>query len=201
MLAAGAGRAPSDIALLLRLALTVDSRARAEACAVEVAATHPRLVPRTRTTGGVARDIIRAAHARLLVVGYSATTDPKLTGLASQTLKALAAAAARGVEVTAVLHRQESNWRALQRAWPDVRTRATLYTWPEQSGDEKASLHAKVLVADRIDALVTSANLTYHGFQGNVEMGVRITGRPAMGVAEVFEDLIRAGEFVKWQGR
>lgn len=198
MLAAGRGHGPGEIALLLQMALAVDSRVRAEACTVEVAATHPRLLPRTRTTGGVARDIIRAAGERLLVVGYRATTDPQLTGLASQTLKAIAAAAARGVMVTAVLQREESNRRALQRAWPDVQRRAALYTWPEQRGDQMASLHAKVLVGDRNDALVTSANLTYHGFHGNVEMGVRICGKPATDVAEVFEELIRAGEFVPW---
>jgi len=33
-------------------------------------------------------------------------------------------------------------------------------------------LHAKVIVADRRDALVTSANLTQAGLLANLEMGV-----------------------------
>ena len=61
-----------------------------------------------------------------------------------------------------------------------------------------AKMHAKVLVADTRDALVTSANLTYHGFVGNVEMGVRIIGKPAKTVADVFERLLVEGEFVDW---
>lgn len=187
-----------DVSLALRVAVATRSAAQVDACQVEVATTHPRLLPRARTTGGVARELVRSAHEQLLIVGYRATTDTKMTGLASQTLKAIADAARRGVSVTAVMQRDVSNRKALLRAFPEAASRAALYTWPEQEGDEKASLHAKVLVADRGDALVTSANLTYHGFSGNVELGVRIKGPPAAKVAEVFEELIRAGEFVKW---
>ena len=35
-----------------------------------------------------------------------------------------------------------------------------------------AALHAKVLVIDRKVSLVSSANLSYHGMQGNIEMGI-----------------------------
>jgi phosphatidylserine/phosphatidylglycerophosphate/cardiolipin synthase-like enzyme len=61
-----------------------------------------------------------------------------------------------------------------------------------------AKMHAKVLVADARDALVTSANLTYHGFVGNVEMGVRIIGKPAKTIADVFNRLLVDREFVVW---
>ena len=61
-----------------------------------------------------------------------------------------------------------------------------------------AKMHAKVIVADARDALVTSANLTRHGFVGNVEMGVRIVGKPAKTVADVFERLLVNGALVTW---
>jgi len=41
------------------------------------------------------------------------------------------------------------------------------------------NLHAKVYVADRDYAVVTSANLTWRGFHENVELGVALEGEPA----------------------
>jgi phosphatidylserine/phosphatidylglycerophosphate/cardiolipin synthase-like enzyme len=145
----------------------------------------------------VAREIITASRQSLLVVGYSVTVDPALTGLAAQTVAAIAQAAERGVMVTAVLHR-EANRQALLQAWrPSVRG-PTIFTWPA-SDDEMAAVHAKLLVSDRRDALVTSANLTYHGFEANLEMGLRVTGRPAAEVHDRIHDLIAAGELVPWR--
>jgi phosphatidylserine/phosphatidylglycerophosphate/cardiolipin synthase-like enzyme len=182
----------------LRVAVETARVVRSDAPEVEVAATSPQRGGRARTTGGVARDVVGGASETLLVVGYSVTADARLAGLAAKTLAAMGAAATRGVRVTAVLHRNEANRAAMMRAWPTCAPRPRLFTWPERPDDEMASMHAKVLVADAHDALVTSANLTYHGFVGNVEMGVRVIGKPAREVASVFEELIREGEFVDW---
>jgi phosphatidylserine/phosphatidylglycerophosphate/cardiolipin synthase-like enzyme len=59
-------------------------------------------------------------------------------------------------------------------------------------------LHAKVLVGDRSDALVTSANLTYHGMETNIELGIHVTGQAAAQIEEHFRDLIRQNELVPW---
>ncbi len=189
---------PSGLALLLRGGMATRGLLETSRATVEVAATHPRLVPQVRTTGGVARDVIVGASRSLLVVGYSVTADSDMSGLASKTLIAMGEAAGRGVRITAVLHRKEANRTALLRLWGKSAPGPDLYTWPEQADDRMASLHAKVLVADRADALVTSANLTFHGFAGNVEMGVRVTGPPAATISKVFETLIRTGELVTW---
>ena len=165
---------------------------------VEIAWTYPGEVrPAVRTTGAVAREIVDGARRSLLVVGYSVTIDPDLAGLAARTVAAMGAAADRGVVVTAILHRDPKNRSALLRGWPRAREAPRIFTWPARE-DEMASLHAKVLVADARDALVTSANLTYHGFEGNVEVGVRITGDAAAELESVFHELIRVRDFVAW---
>ncbi len=51
-------------------------------------------------------------------------------------------------------------------------------------------LHAKVIVSDHSDALVTSANLTKAGFQENLEMGLRIQGDMAGAIVRHFDLLI-----------
>ena len=165
---------------------------------VELAWTYPGSArPGLRTTGGVAREIVDSSEQSLLVVGYSVTTDSKMAGLASQTIVAMARAAERGVVVTAVLHRK-ANRAAILEAWREGVPPPSIFTW-RALDDEMASVHAKLLVADRRDALVTSANLTYHGFEGNFEMGVRVGGHVAAEIHDRIHELIREGEFVPWE--
>lgn len=185
--------------MLVRYGRECHDRARNLGPEVEVAWTHPgHNLPPLRTSGAMARDVIDSAHKTLLVVGYSVTVDADLAGLAAQTIRAMARAAARGVVVTPILHRDPRNRSALLRGWPQGQRKPTIFTWPEQADDKMASLHAKTLVADANNALVTSANLTYHGYEANIEMGVRITGQGARQLHRAFDELIRIRDFVPW---
>ena len=49
-----------------------------------------------------------------------------------------------------------------------------VYNYPKQQDDKMAALHAKVISSDQKETLITSANLSYHGQEGNIEMGVHI---------------------------
>ncbi len=188
------------LAPALQAAVATAALIRGESPSVEVARTGPesrRLG--LRATGSVAREIIDRARESLLLVGYRVTVDPERTGLAARTIEAVTRAATRGVVVTAILHREPSNFGALTENWPPYAKRPALFTWPERPSDEMAKLHAKVVVADREDALVTSANLTYHGFEANIELGIRVTGAPAAQVEDHFHALIRSRQLVQWK--
>lgn len=186
------------LVVALRCAAETAARISAEQPIIEVAWTSPISGrPGVRTTGGVAREIIEASRLTLLVVGYRVTVDPGLSGLASQTIEAIARAGERGVTVTAVLDR-EANRQALLQAWRGHVSAPSIFTWPI-GDDAKASLHAKLLIADRKDALITSANLTYHGYERNLEMGIRVTGRAASEIHDRIHELIAADELVPWQ--
>ncbi len=65
-----------------------------------------------------------------------------------------------------------------------------------QSNGKSGSLHVKLAVADRLLALVSSANLTDYAFNMNMEMGILIRGGkiPAQ-IHDHFYKLIEAGEF------
>ena len=58
-------------------------------------------------------------------------------------------------------------------------------------GDDKmAALHAKIVVVDGRKTFISSSNLSYHGLEGNVEMGVVIDSvRKASNVEELFKQL------------
>ena len=83
--------------------------------------------------------------------------------------------------------------------WPEQRRRPTVYSWQHED-DELAKLHAKVVIVNRHDVLITSANLTGHGLGRNLEIGRRAYGKPAEDAADHFDELIKAGTFqpVEW---
>jgi phosphatidylserine/phosphatidylglycerophosphate/cardiolipin synthase-like enzyme len=188
-----------DLALALRAAAETALRIASDQPLIEVVWTYPgRASPGARTTGGAAREIIDGSRLSLLLVGYSITVDTSVSGLATQTVDAIAQAAERGVVVTAVLHR-DANRSALLQAWRSALPPPAIFTWP-LANDQMAAVHAKLLIADRKDGLITSANLTYHGFERNLEMGLRVTGRAVAEIHDRFHELIAAGDLVPWSG-
>lgn len=73
-----------------------------------------------------------------------------------------------------------------------------IYNYPESEEDKMAALHAKVISVDSEITLITSANLSYHGQQGNIEMGFLIESKQiATEVEEVFSALIKNKTFIQ----
>ncbi len=57
--------------------------------------------------------------------------------------------------------------------------------------DRMAALHAKVISVDRQRTLITSANLSYHGQEGNIELGTLIeSSKTAKEVEDLFTKLV-----------
>ena len=57
-----------------------------------------------------------------------------------------------------------------------------------------AALHAKVISVDRQMTLITSANLSYHGQEGNIEIGTLVQSQD---IAKEIEDLFTKLLFTK----
>lgn len=61
-----------------------------------------------------------------------------------------------------------------------------------------SALHAKVLSVDQNETLITSANLSYHGQEGNVELGTHVVSKDiAIQVERIFTQLIFSKVFEK----
>ena len=153
-----------------------------------------------RATRQVVQDIIQNAESKLLVVGYWIAGRGDSDGIIQDVIAQMADAVKRGVTVTMVLERKEqskeskkTNRDILIDLWPKAVPLPTLLTWVVPANEKHMKLHAKVLVADEHDALVTSANLTMHALDKNMEMGVRIKGSPAANITKHF-DLLRQDE-------
>lgn len=57
--------------------------------------------------------------------------------------------------------------------------------------DKMAALHAKILMVDDVDILISSANLSYHGMAGNIEIGTQVCSEKiAKQINELFKQLL-----------
>ena len=93
----------------------------------------------------------------------------------------LNAAAARAVEINVLLESSISHGGSLKVDPIQFMRRcvpaATLWAWTSRSGQfSEGRVHAKVAVADGVMAFLTSANLTGHAMEKNIEAGVVING-------------------------
>lgn len=67
-----------------------------------------------------------------------------------------------------------------------------------KGSDRMAALHAKILVVDGFKTFISSSNLSYHGLEGNIEMGVLInSNKKASNVEELFKQLRAQKVFTK----
>jgi phosphatidylserine/phosphatidylglycerophosphate/cardiolipin synthase-like enzyme len=144
---------------------------------VELVWTGPttRFVP-TRRTEQVLLDLIASASKNFFLVSFVAYDVHSV-------VTALNEAATRGVRLRVLLEASTSHGGTLSYD-PAATMRASvpsaeLFRWmekPEPFVDGK--VHAKVAVADGVRAFITSANLTGHALEKNMEVGVLINGGP-----------------------
>lgn len=170
----------------LSLALLAASRAseRSERHRAQVVITGPSSgAGTTRLTGAAVTQLIGSARRELLVVSYAAHRSARLVG-------ALAAASKRGVRVDLVL--EESTNAA--DAFSGLAGQVGIWQWPagQRGAGGKAALHAKVIAADRSEALVGSANLTGRALNDNIEVGILLRDPRAVGrIVAHFRSLMR----------
>lgn len=144
---------------------------------VELVWTGPttRFVP-TRRTEQVLLDLIAGAQRDLFLVSFVAYDVRSV-------VTAMNEAASRGVRLRVLLEGSTSHGGTLNYD-PAATMRASvptanLFTWkekPEPFMDGK--VHAKVAVVDDARAFITSANLTDHALEKNMEAGVLLNGGP-----------------------
>lgn len=168
--------------------------------AVEIAWTGPSTtaVP-VRRVDQVLYELIGNATRELVVVTYAAYR-------AERALAEIAHASRRGVSVNFVLELgQHSGGKVsfdLLAQFKNAVPLARIYYWPldrRRRNDRGGygSMHAKSVIADRHLALVSSANLTDHALDLNIELGFVVGRSVAERLAIHFDQLIVQGELAE----
>lgn len=98
----------------------------------------------------------------------------------------------QGVYVRIYVNDIEKQKEALDRLMSYRSRFLQIYEYQKQEDDKMAALHAKLIVSDVKKSLVSSANLSYHGMQGNIEMGFLIESNDkAKQIEEVMKEMVR----------
>lgn len=172
----------------LALALEASRQAirDAEAPQVEVVVTGPdSSAAPVRLTSEVVTQLIDRAAARVTLVSYAAYRIPVV-------IDALDAAVARGAKVSLIL---ESPEKLAGGGGAHAYAKYRVYHWPLDRRDPpEAALHAKAVIVDGHDVLLTSANMTMAAYDRNIELGVLCRGGGvAAQVQRHFDALIALG--------
>lgn len=128
----------------------------------------------TRRTEQVLLDLIQRAKTELFIVSFVAYDVPSIIG-------AINSAIDRGVETRILVEASLTQGGSLL-VDPVATMRgcvpsALLYAWTDRPHPfTNGRVHAKVAVADGSIAFLTSANLTGHALEKNMEAGVLVTG-------------------------
>src|SRR4051794_36639315 len=135
---------------------------RADVPRVEVVVTGPDSpVAPVRLTSEVVCQLIERARHRVTLVSYAAYQIPAVAA-------ALDAAVKRGVSVSLIL---ESPEKLAGGGGAHAYAKFTTYQWPiDRREPPSARLHAKAVIVDGHDVLLTSANMTSAAYDKNIEL-------------------------------
>ena len=141
-----------------------------------------------RSTDSIVREMIEGAREEILIVGYRITGGGGVAGRLADALR-------RTVDITIIIDDDGggANRSALDGIFYGPR-RPRIYAHKKKE-EAFYKVHAKIMIVDRKELLVTSANLTHHGLVQNFEMGVRIRGRTVGNAHAVIRKMIDSGYF------
>ena len=146
----------------------------------------PSFALRVKPTKVVVNAMLSNAKSSILITGYS------LSDYFSDLVDCVIRKSQEGVLVNDI-DSQKSFDRLCRYKGRFLR----IYNYPKQE-DKMSALHAKVISVDQQDTLITSANLSYHGQEGNIELGTKIHSRDlARQVEDVFTKLVFKKAFVE----
>lgn len=143
-----------------------------------------------RTTMNVVQSMINGAERNILITGYS------LSSYFSELVDTIIQKSQRGVFVKFFvndLDKQPDFDKVLRYKGRFLK----VYNY-HQDEDKMAALHAKVISVDQRQTLITSANLSYHGQQGNIELGTLLESKQiARQIEDVFTKLTFSKVFIE----
>lgn len=138
---------------------------------------------KTKRIQNVAEELIRNAKKSILLTGYS------VSGFISKIIDLLIEKSKKGVLVKIFFNDLKS--QSSVKKILEYRSKfLQVYDYTNRE-DKMAALHAKIIVVDKKETLISSANLSYHGMSGNIEIGTCISSEKiAMQIEELFKDLL-----------
>lgn len=154
---------------------------------IDLVGTLPIAIPNVRKTIGVVRQLINEAKTHILITGYA------ISEYFNDIFDLVLARSEQGIQVDLYVDNNEQVSQFLKQ-FKGRNHKVNIYNY---SGKGFSSLHAKLLVIDFQKAFVSSSNLSYNGIINNLEIGTLITGKKALSLTRIFDELYTQGYFKK----
>jgi phosphatidylserine/phosphatidylglycerophosphate/cardiolipin synthase-like enzyme len=143
----------------------------------------PSFAIKSKVTKVVVDSMLNGAQQSILITGYS------LSDYFSDLIDCIIRKSQQGVFVKFYVNDIESQ-KCFDRLCSYKGKFLKIYNYPKHANSMSA-LHAKVISVDQRETLITSANLSYHGQEGNIELGTHIVSQSiARQVEELFTKLL-----------
>lgn len=146
---------------------------------------------KAKSTKNTVEGMIKDAQSSILITGYS------LSGYFSELVESIIRKSQEGVFVKFFVNNIE-NQGSFDKICRYKGRFLKIYNYPKQKDDSMSALHAKVISVDKEKSLITSANLSYHGQEGNIELGTFVQSKEtAQQLDDFFTHLIFRKVFVE----
>lgn len=180
-----------EIADIINLCMQLYEAKRTERADLVLTAPDSFRVKALRTKETLQK-LIEDTEKSLIITGYS------VSDYFADMLDMIIRKSQQGVYVRLYVNDMEKQKAVLERLMAYKSRFIQVYEYQKQEDDKMAALHAKMIVSDVQKSLVSSANLSYHGMQGNVEMGFLIDSQEkAKQIEEVMKEMVRMKVFCK----
>ena len=160
---------------------------------VELVATLPsHYKTQALPTISVISELVESAKTIIMITGYS------ISDYAEDLLMKIIEKSRSGIMVKIFVNRFDPNDSPIINKLDMYRGRyLEIYKYDERE-DDMAALHAKTISIDDSKSLITSANLSFHGLEKNIELGCLIESSDyAKKLHSLFSDLIKTGKVRK----
>ncbi|WP_270913748.1 phospholipase D-like domain-containing protein [Allofournierella sp. CML151] len=148
----------------------------------------PSFALKTKPTKITVNTMLTSATSSILITGYS------LSDYFNDLIDCVIRKSQEGVLVKFFVNDIE-NQKIFERLYSYRGKFLRIFNYPKQE-DKMSALHAKVISVDQKETLITSANLSYHGQEGNIELGAQIHSKAlAKQVDALFTKLLFAKVF------
>lgn len=152
---------------IISLVCTAYSHNIGDKCELVITAP-PSFRLKARRTEEVVGRLITEACQSITITGYS------ISDYFDGMLDSMIQKSTTGVYINLYVNDVEKHGELLQRVKSYRGQYLRLFEYNRAKDDKMAALHAKMIVVDGVSSFVSSANLSYHGMQGNIEMGILI---------------------------
>ncbi|WP_264229687.1 phospholipase D-like domain-containing protein [Acholeplasma laidlawii] len=158
---------------------------------IEIVTTTPiSFNTKTRRTYPVIEELISKATKHIVITGYAISEH------FDEIMEKLNVKSKQGVMVELFINDYEKVKTHLDKIEHSNKNFFRVYKFIEKEEDKMASLHAKTVIIDREKALISSANLSYHGMVSNIEIGVLVESKEkAQQILDIYQALIKNKTF------